>query len=79
MTTGVLLMSYGARDVLVVPVQFLADHLEVLYDLDIAAAQQARSAGLVYHRTRMPNTEPAFIRALANVARSSEAALLALR
>jgi ferrochelatase len=57
----------GHRRVLVAPVQFLADHLEVLYDLDVAAAAEARSAGLEYHRVGMPNTDPAFIRALARV------------
>jgi len=61
----------GHRDVLVVPVQFLADHLEVLYDLDVAAAEEARAAGLRYHRIEMPNTQPAFIRALAAVARGA--------
>ena len=66
----------GARDILVVPVQFLADHLEVLYDLDIAAAAQARVAGLAYHRIAMPNASVDFIRALADVARRTEAALL---
>lgn len=59
----------GHTDVVVVPVQFLADHLEVLYDLDVAAAEQALAAGLAYHRAAMPNTRPAFIRALADVAR----------
>jgi ferrochelatase len=62
----------GVRDVLVVPVQFLADHLEVLYDLDVAAAEQARAAGLGYRRIAMPNTDPAFVRALAAVARQTE-------
>lgn len=66
----------GATDVLVVPVQFLADHLEVLYDLDIAAAEQARAAGLRYSRITMPNTQPLFIRALASVVRSTESVLL---
>ena len=65
------LAAAGHRDVLVVPVQFLADHLEVLYVLDVAAAGEAAAAGLRYHRTRMPNTQPAFIRALARVALSS--------
>ena len=55
-----------------VPVQFLADHLEVLYDLDIAAAEEARAAGLRYRRVAMPNTQPAFIRALARIVRGSE-------
>ena len=66
----------GARDIVVAPVQFLADHLEVLYDLDIAAAEQARAAGLVYRRIEMPNTQPAFIDALAAVTRATESALV---
>lgn len=69
----------GASDVLVVPVQFLADHLEVLYDLDIAAADQARAAGLRYRRIAMPNTQPTFIRALADVTHATEASLQAVR
>jgi len=71
------LAASGARDLLVAPVQFLADHLEVLYDLDIAAAQQARSAGLDYHRVAMPNARPEFVAALAEVARATERSLLA--
>ena len=58
----------GHRAVLVAPVQFLADHLEVLYDLDVAARAEAESAGLEYHRVPMPNTDPQFIAALAAVA-----------
>jgi ferrochelatase len=67
------LAAGGAREVLVVPVQVLADHLEVLYDLDIAAADEARAAGLRYRRVAMPNIHPAFISALAAVARSVDA------
>ncbi|MEK7284971.1 MAG: ferrochelatase, partial [Chloroflexota bacterium] len=52
-------------------IQFLADHLEVLYDLDVAAAEEARACGLRYHRIEMPGTRPSFIRALAAVARRS--------
>jgi ferrochelatase len=66
----------GHRAVLVVPVQFLADHLEVLYDLDVAAAAQARAAGLAYRRIAMPNTDPVFIGALAAVARATLATLV---
>jgi ferrochelatase len=65
----------GERDVLVVPVQFLADHLEVLYDLDVAAGEQARHAGLAYRRIAMPNVSPSFVRALAAVARGAERSL----
>jgi ferrochelatase len=70
------LVASDARDLLVVPVQFLADHLEVLYDLDIAAAEQARSVGLVYHRIPMLNARPEFIGALAAVARATESSLV---
>ena len=63
----------GATEVLVVPVQFLADHLEVLYDLDIAAAAEAAACGLLYRRIRMPNDDPAFIGALAAIARRAVA------
>jgi ferrochelatase len=63
------LRAAGHRDVLVAPVQFVADHLEVLYDLDIAARSEAETAGLGYHRIEMFNTMPAFIRALAAVVR----------
>ena len=66
------LVASGERDVLVAPVQFLSDHLEVLYDLDVAAAAQARDAGLVYRRIAMPNASPAFIGALADVVRAGE-------
>jgi ferrochelatase len=69
------LAATGAREVLVVPVQFLADHLEVLYDLDIAAADEARAAGLRYRRVAMPNTQPTFIRALARIARTTGVAV----
>jgi protoporphyrin/coproporphyrin ferrochelatase len=57
----------GHRHVLVVPVQFLADHLEILYDLDVAAREEAEEVGVAFHRIELPNTQPAFIRALAAV------------
>jgi protoporphyrin/coproporphyrin ferrochelatase len=61
------LRDSGVRDVLVVPVQFVADHLEILYDIDIAAAEQAKAAGLGFHRVAMPNANPHFITALVDV------------
>lgn len=57
----------GAREVLVAPVQFVADHLETLYDIDVAAAEQAVAAGLRFRRIAMPNASPAFVRGLAEV------------
>ncbi len=59
------------RSVLVAPVQFLADHLEILYDLDVGAREQAEAAGLVYSRTESLNVDERFIDALAAVARRS--------
>ncbi len=66
------LRALGHTSVLIVPVQFVADHLEILYDLDVAARQQAEQAGLALHRIDLPNTSPAFIRALADVVRREQ-------
>jgi protoporphyrin/coproporphyrin ferrochelatase len=69
------LAARGAREVIVAPVQFLADHLEVLYDLDVAVAAEAEQAGLRYRRVPMPNTRPSFIAALAGIVRRASRAL----
>lgn len=65
------LAAAGRRTVLVAPVQFLADHLEILYDIDVGAREQAEQAGLRFARIESLNVEPAFIGALAAVARST--------
>jgi ferrochelatase len=65
----------GHDDVLVVPVQFLADHLEILYDIDVAAREEAHAAGMRFHRIDLPNTSPVFIRALAEVVEREEQAV----
>jgi ferrochelatase len=49
-------------------VQFLADHLEILYDVDIGAREQAEAAGLEFQRINSLNTDPRFIDALATAA-----------
>jgi ferrochelatase len=51
----------GVRDVLVCPVGFVADHLEIRWDLDVEAADRARTLGLGFGRIEMPNAERAFI------------------
>jgi protoporphyrin/coproporphyrin ferrochelatase len=48
---------------------FVADHLEILYDLDIEAQGVAREAGVTLVRTEMPNADPAFVEVLADVVR----------
>jgi ferrochelatase len=64
-----VLAARGGRSVLVVPVQFLADHLEILYDVDVGAREQAEEHGLVFRRIASLNDDPALIQALADVAR----------
>lgn len=59
----------GYASVLVAPVQFLADHLEVLYDIEIAAREQAERAGIAFNRIESLNTSPLLIRALAATVR----------
>jgi ferrochelatase len=53
--------------VLIVPLQFLADHLEILYDLDTAAAEQCTDYGTEYNRIELPNTDPLFINSLSHL------------
>jgi protoporphyrin/coproporphyrin ferrochelatase len=65
------------RAVLIVPVQFLADHLEVLYDLDIAASKQCKEYGIAYNRIPLPNTEPLFMETLRSVVKNTEGNLSA--
>jgi ferrochelatase len=57
----------GVRDVLVCPVGFVADHLEIRWDLDVEAADRARTLGLGFGRIEMPNAERAFIDVLAGL------------
>lgn len=61
------LAEAGHKHVLMVPVQFLADHLETLYDIDVGAREDADEVGIGFHRIEMFNTMPEFIRVLAQV------------
>jgi ferrochelatase len=61
----------GGCAVLVVPVQFLADHLEILYDVDIGAREQAERNGLRFHRIASLNADPLLVAALGAVARGT--------
>jgi ferrochelatase len=55
------LKSAGAAAVVVAPIGFLSDHVEVLYDLDIEARQLAAELGLRMARARTPGTHPRFV------------------
>ncbi|HZD78875.1 MAG TPA: ferrochelatase [Actinomycetota bacterium] len=60
----------GRPGVVVCSAGFVADHLEILYDLDIEAREVAEDAGIAFARTRMPNADPAFTALLAEVVRA---------
>ena len=54
--------SHGVRDVVLAPIGFISDHLEVLYDLDVEAAAVCRKVGLNMVRARTAATHPRFVR-----------------
>jgi ferrochelatase len=57
----------GVEQVLSVPIGFVSDHLEILFDIDIEARERARELGITLHRTQMPNARREFIEVLASV------------
>jgi len=61
------LPANGTRAVVVCPIGFVSDHLEVLYDIDIEARQVAEEAGPVLTRTESLNDDPRFLAVLADV------------
>jgi len=62
--------SEGVRELVVAPIGFLCDHVEVLYDIDIGFQQFARDHGMRLWRAESLNESPKLIAALADVARS---------
>ena len=65
------LRERGVRHVLACPVGFVADHLEIRWDLDTEAADRARALDMRFERVPMPNAEPAFVHVLAGIVRRS--------
>ena len=65
------LAAAGCRRELVVPIGFVCDHVEVLYDIDIEARGIAESSGITLERATMPNDAPDFMAALADVAEAA--------
>lgn len=61
------LQREGFAAVLQVPIGFVSDHLEILYDIDVEAAERAAVLGLAFARTRLPNASPDFVRLLAGI------------
>ncbi|HEX8199963.1 MAG TPA: ferrochelatase, partial [Isosphaeraceae bacterium] len=65
------LTDQGATDAVLCPIGFISDHVEVLYDLDLEAAQTSRDLGLNMVRAQSVNDHPVFIRALADLVRKA--------
>jgi ferrochelatase len=63
------LHARGVRKVLVCPVGFVSDHLEILWDVDVEARERAADLGLQLDRIESLNDDPAFVRALAELVR----------
>jgi len=66
-----LCQTEGHHNVLVVPIGFISDHLEILYDIDIACMQTATSMGLTLRRTESLNVSSLLINALAEIIRNN--------
>jgi protoporphyrin/coproporphyrin ferrochelatase len=63
----------GVDKVLVAPVGFVSDHLEILWDIDIEARGKAAELGLELDRIQSMNADPAFVRGLADLVRAEAA------
>ncbi len=61
----------GARHVVVVPIGFVCDHVELLYDLDVTARAIGEAHGVTMHRAAAVNDHPAFVAMLADLVRSA--------
>jgi len=61
------LAADGVQRVIVVPIGFVSDHMEVLWDLDTEAAQTAAEAGVGFARVRTPGVHPAFVTGLVDL------------
>ena len=67
----------GVEDVLICPIGFVSDHLEIRWDIDTEAQDRARELGLHLDRIEMPNDDPRFVHALAEIVRGALAAVAA--
>lgn len=61
----------GAKDLVVLPIGFACDHVEILYDLDVEAREIARGSGLGLHRAEAVNDHPAFLAMLADLVKQA--------
>jgi ferrochelatase len=71
------LSAQGVSDVLVCPVGFVSDHLEIRWDIDVEAVERAHELGMRLSRIEMPNADPALVEVLASIVRRELAAVTA--
>ena len=67
------LHAEGVQNVLQIPIGFVADHLEIFFDIDHEAKDKAQSLGMTLQRTALPNARPEFIRTLVAVVAAAQA------
>ena len=65
------LHEQGVTDILICPVGFVSDHLEIRWDIDVEAQECAAELGMRVDRIEMPNADPAFVATLAGIVRRS--------
>jgi protoporphyrin/coproporphyrin ferrochelatase len=73
------LAESGTTEVLVCPVGFVSDHLEIRWDIDTEARERAAELGLRLERIEMPNADPRFVGVLAGIVRGALAPTAASR
>ena len=71
------LQAQGVEDVVVCPVGFVSDHLEIRWDIDVEAVDRARGLGMRLGRIPMPNADAPFVETLAGIVRRELAAVTA--
>ena len=71
------LRARGIEHVLVCPIGFVSDHLEIRWDIDTEAQEKARELGMRLERIEMPNADPRFVAVLAGIVRRELAAVAA--
>jgi ferrochelatase len=65
------IIAAGHKHMLIIPIGFLVDHVEILYDLDIEVRESAAARGVHMERTESLNTSPTFIEGFADIIRQT--------
>jgi ferrochelatase len=68
---GEYIKTINAKKLVIVPIGFLSDHMEVIYDLDVVAAELARERRIDFVRAGTAGTHPKFVRGLIDLVRQA--------